>query len=185
MVNKTILTWLIVTKKISSRRSRISTRVCVFGTIEKRYNRQAFNESSAKSRDWLDLAVICSGGLLMIGAGSYDDTGQTILVPTILVKCCMRSIPPIRKETFMQSEILITWSDGRKWTKGDIETSYGDEPLYEAQKALRDYDISESVINDLVDQIREKHVRNGELNLTPGTTWNAAAEGVTLEITAS
>lgn len=85
----------------------------------------------------------------------------------------------------MQSEILITWSDGRKWTKGDIETSYGDEPLYEAQKALRDYAISESVINDLVDQIREKHVRNGELNLTPGTTWNAAAEGVTLEITAS
>lgn len=85
----------------------------------------------------------------------------------------------------MNSKIVITLPNGKTWTKGNIETSYGDEPLYEAQKALQEDDISESVISDLVDQIREKHVQNGELNLTPGTTWKAASEGVTLEITAS
>lgn len=84
----------------------------------------------------------------------------------------------------MNSRVVIRLPNGKTWVDEDIETSYGDEPLAEAQKALGEDDISESVISDLVDQIREKHVQNGELNLTPGTTWKAASEGVTLEITA-
>lgn len=85
----------------------------------------------------------------------------------------------------MNSKVVITLPNGETWTDESIETSYGDESLAEAVQVLRSREVSESVISDLVDQIREEHVQNGELNLTPDTTWKAAAEGVTLEITAS
>lgn len=80
----------------------------------------------------------------------------------------------------MIANFTIEWADGTTTISKDFSTSYGDEPLCEAQEELEKFPdrLSAQDIADMVNQIHRVYQSpNGELNLTTDTTWVAQHHG--------
>ena len=88
----------------------------------------------------------------------------------------------------MIATYTIQWAAGTTTTSTDIPTSYGDEPLYDAQQEIGQR-LTAEVAGDMADQIRRAHRGpTGDVDLTTRTPWVAQHHGpdgtTTLTITA-
>jgi hypothetical protein len=86
----------------------------------------------------------------------------------------------------MRAAVSITYPDGTIWALDDIETSYGDEPLYLALRQLADdKDPQGELGGRLQKKIRAAHATaEGDLSLRPGDQWHAEDSGYVLTISA-
>lgn len=84
----------------------------------------------------------------------------------------------------MKAKISITWDLGQTWTLDDIDTSYGDEPLFKAIEALHAHGVAGNNVDHMVSEIRKMHGTGPELNLTTANPWSVHYDGVELVIAA-
>lgn len=86
----------------------------------------------------------------------------------------------------MHADYTITWPDGNTTSGKGIETSYGDEPLYQVYDKLRAGGFGEkdlTAVSDVLHRTYGRKVGTGvELDLKPGVNWHVTHNGVVIDI---
>lgn len=88
----------------------------------------------------------------------------------------------------MHANYTITWPDGHTSTALGIETSYGDEVLYQLFDELRAHPgITDRDITAVSDALHATYRAPGgdDLDLKPNTPWRATHNGVEIHIEAT